>query len=360
MIPFIDLKAQYKPIEKNIRKRLDAVLEHGRYILGPEIEELENELSQYLGVKHSIACSSGTDALVMALMALDIKEDDEVIVPDFSFFGTAEVIELVKGKVVFADIDPDTYNLDPKSFESKITSKTKAVMPVSLYGLCADYDQINSIAAKHNIAVIEDGAQSFGASYKNKKSLNLTSIGCTSFFPSKPLGAYGDAGAVFTNDDKLADELRKIRMHGENGRYNHERVGLNARIDSFQAGILIEKLAIFDKELELRQEVAHRYQEALSGVVKLQKIPSDYVSAYAQFTVAVENRDSFIQKMTEKSVPTAIHYPKPMSQQTFYNNKYEAQPLSLEASTKVVSLPFYPYLKVEDQLKVIEAVKQSI
>jgi UDP-2-acetamido-2-deoxy-ribo-hexuluronate aminotransferase len=247
---FIDLKAQYRRIETDVNQRIQAVLNHGQYIMGPELTELESQLAEFVGVKHAIGVSDGTTALLIALMALDIGVGDEVITTPFTFIATGEMIALLGATPVFVDIDPQTYNIDVNKIESAITSKTKAIMPVSLYGLCADFDAINAIAEKYQLPVIEDGAQSFGASYKGKKSCGLTTIGCTSFFPSKPLGCYGDGGACFTNDDDLAKKMREIRVHGQDRRYHHPVIGLNGRLDTIQAAILLAKLSVFPQEVD--------------------------------------------------------------------------------------------------------------
>lgn len=361
MIPFIDLKSQYLKIKEKMDKRVLNVLDHGMYIMGPEIAELEAVLAKFTGAKHCISVSSGTDAQLMALMALDIGPGDEVIVPDFSFFATAEVVLLVGATPVFIDINEKTYNLDSEQLEKAITKKTKAIMPVSLYGQTADFDKINEIAKKYQITVIEDAAQSFGAKYKGKRSCNLTFVAATSFFPSKPLGCYGDGGACFTNDDKLAEKLKCIRNHGQTGRYIHTYLGLNGRMDSIQAAVLIEKMSLFEEELNLRQDVAKRYGELLSGVVVTPKIEKNNFSAYAQYTIEVENRDAFCKKMHELGVPTAIHYPGTLSEQPLIKNNYTVNcPKSKLASEKVVSLPFGPYLGFETQKIIADAVKKSL
>ena len=242
-IPFIDLKTQYQAVKPQIQARIDAVLEHGQYIMGPEVKELEDKLAAFTGAKHCITCASGTEALLMSLMALGIGPDDEIVTTPFTFVATAEVIVLLGAKPVFVDVEPDTGNIDASLIEAKITSKTKAIMPVSLYGQTADMDAINAIAAKRgNLPVIEDAAQSFGATYKGRQSCNLSTIGCTSFFPSKPLGCYGDGGAIFTNDDALAQAMREIRVHGQSQRYVHTRVGVGGRMDTLQCAIVLAKL----------------------------------------------------------------------------------------------------------------------
>lgn len=360
---FIDLKTQYSLIENDILNSIKNVLDHGQYIMGPEITELEKQLASFVGVKHAIVNSSGTDALLMALMALDIQPGDEVITSPFSFFATAEVISLCHAIPVFVDIDPLTYNLDPQKLEAAITSKTKAIMPVALYGQCADYDEINAIARKNNIPVIEDAAQSFGATYKGSYSCALTTIGCTSFFPSKPLGGYGDSGACFTNDDDIAQKLLEIRIHGQNARYCHSRVGINGRMDTIQAAVLIEKMKIFPNELIKRQQVAKRYDEMLSSIVKTPFIKNHNVSAYAQYTIEVNDRPNFQKEMQAQGIPTAVHYPVAMHEQkalTYLGYKTGDFPHSEKASHRVISLPMHPYLKEEEQIRVVAAVKSAL
>ncbi|RUR19693.1 DegT/DnrJ/EryC1/StrS family aminotransferase [Legionella sp. km535] len=360
---FIDLKKQYSLIENDVLKSIKNVLDHGQYIMGPEIAELEKQLASFIGVKHAIVNSSGTDALLMALMALDIQPGDEVITSPFSFFATAEVISLCHATPVFVDIDPLTYNLDPKKLEAAITKKTKAIMPVALYGQCADYDEINAIAAQYGIPVIEDAAQSFGATYKNKYSCALTTIGCTSFFPSKPLGGYGDSGACFTNDDTLAQRLIEIRIHGQNARYCHSRVGINGRMDTIQAAVLIEKMKIFPDEIILRQKVAQRYNELLEPLVRTPFIKSHNTSVYAQYTIEVDNRDEFQKSMQASGIPTAVHYPVAMHHQkalSYLNYRTGDFPFAELASNRVISLPMHPYLQIEEQIIVVTAVKKAL
>lgn len=364
MIPFIDLKMQQDRIRDKVEQRFRDVLDHGMYINGPEVKELENALVEFTGAKHAIAVSNGTDAILAALMAIgddfEKKEEREVIVPDFSFFATAEMPALLGWKIVFADVDRRTYNLDPKSFESLITEKTKAVIPVSLYGQCADFEVINEIAKANDIVVIEDAAQSFGASLKGKKSCNLSTIATTSFFPAKPLGAYGEGGAIFTSDDELAQKLIKIRCHGENGRYNHELLGLNARLNSVQSGVLVEKLKIFPDELEKRNLVASRYSERLSSYTQVPYIAPDNISAWAQYTIQVDNRDSFQSKMKDLGVPTSVHYPRVMSENPVFKDLASTADVARSVSSRVISLPMHPYLDTQTQDKIIEAVKKSL
>lgn len=363
MIPFIDLKSQYQRLEGRMQERFNRVMAHGQYIMGPEIQELEGVLASYVGTKHCIALSSGTDALLLALMALDVKPGDEVIVPDFSFFGTAEVVELLGAKCIFAEVDARTANLDPATLERLITPKTKAIMPVGLYGQCADMDEINAIARRHQLPVIEDAAQSFGAVYKGRKSLALSEIGCTSFFPSKPLGCYGDGGACFTNRDDLAQTMRELRVHGQAKRYYHTRLGVNARMDTLQAAFLVEKMSIFEEEVELRQEVADRYTTGLKGVVETPFVHGHNRSVWAQYTIQVDGRDTIIARLQELGVPTAVHYPLELSQQPVFPPERRAEarnPIATRLAKRVLSLPMHPYLSLADQTKVVEAVKKAL
>ncbi|WP_422445190.1 MULTISPECIES: DegT/DnrJ/EryC1/StrS family aminotransferase [unclassified Endozoicomonas] len=341
---FIDLKAQYRRIEEDVNRRIKAVLEHGKYILGPEVTELEEKLADYVGVKHCISVANGTDALQIALMALDIKPGDEVITPAFSYIATAETSALLGAKLVYVDVDPKTYNLDPTLIEAAITDRTKAIIPVSLYGQCADFDAINEIANRHNIPVIEDGAQSFGATYKGRRSCSLSTIGCTSFFPSKPLGCYGDGGAMFTNDDELAVIIRQIARHGQDRRYHHVRVGVNSRLDTIQAAVLLSKLEIFDQEISLRNEVAATYNEKLINTnMTTPYIEISNTSVFAQYTVLVEDREFIQSKLREQGIPTAVHYPYPLNIQPAVACSYARVEVSEMLSRKVISLPMDPY-----------------
>lgn len=360
---FVDLKKQYELIKGNVQERINRVLEHGIYINGPEIQELENLLAKYVNAKHCIGVASGTDALLVAMMALNIQPGDEVITTPFTFIATAEMIRVIGATPVFVDIDPKTYNIDPAKIERAITSKTKIIMPVNLYGQCADFDAINDIAAKNNIAVVEDAAQSFGATYKNRFSCNLGTIGCTSFFPAKPLGCYGDGGACFTNDDDLADKMRKIRNHGQSTRYNHVIVGLNSRLDSMQAAILLAKLEIFSQEVKLRQEVAKKYNQILQDFVDIPYIESHNKSIYAQYTVEVENRSEVQKLLQERGIPTAVHYPVPLHKQpVFQGFDWSDTDLSIseKAADRVMSLPFHPYLTDEEISKVTSALSETM
>ncbi len=363
MMQFIDLKKQYSIIENEILTSIKNVLNHGQYIMGPEIMQLEKQLADFIGVKHVVVNSSGTDALLMALMALEIQPGDEVITTPFSFFATTEVISLCQAKPVFVDIDPLTYNMDPNKLEAAITSKTKAIMPVGLYGQCSDHDEINAIAARYGIPVIEDAAQSFGATYKGNYSCNLSTIGCTSFFPSKPLGGYGDSGACFTNDDDLAQKLIEIRIHGQNARYCHNRIGINGRMDTIQAAVLIEKLKLFPDEIIMRHRVAKAYDQMLSQFVKTPFVHSYNTSVYAQYTIEVDNRDAFQKAMSESGIPTAVHYPVPLHQQAalaYLGYSVGDFPHSEHASSRVISLPMHPYLQEAEQIKIVAAVKNAL
>lgn len=354
---FIDLKTQQKQIHTSLTDGILKVLSHGQYIMGPEVKELEDKLAKFVGVKHCIANSSGTDALLLSLMALGIKPGDEIITTPFTFFATGEMISLIGAKPVFVDIDPETYNLDPKKIASAITPKTKAIMPVSLYGLCADMDAINQAAGI--IPVIEDAAQSFGATYKGKRSCGLSTFGATSFFPSKPLGGYGDSGATFTNDDDLAQAMRELRVHGQEKRYHHTRIGINGRIDTLQAAILLSKFSIFPQEVEARARIGARYRDLLGSKLKLQALPVGYSNVYGQFTIEVDHRDGFIKRMTELGVPTAVHYPVPLHLQPAYRElgfKEGAYPHAERAAKRVVSLPMHPYLDEKTQDKVVDCV----
>jgi UDP-2-acetamido-2-deoxy-ribo-hexuluronate aminotransferase len=362
-IPFIDLKTQYQALKPQIQERINAVLEHGQYIMGPEVKELEDKLSAYTGSKHCITVASGTEALLMSLMALDIKPGDEIITTPFTFVATAEVIVLLGAKPIFVDIEPDTCNMDASLIEAKITAKTKAIMPVSLYGQTADMDAINAIAAKHgNIPVIEDAAQSFGASYKGRKSCNLSTIGCTSFFPSKPLGCYGDGGAIFTNDDALAQAMREIRVHGQSQRYVHTRIGVGGRMDTIQCAIVLAKLERFDWEVEQRKQIGSRYNQLLddAGMPRVHQ-REDRTSVYAQYTVFTEDRELLQKKLSDQGIPTSVHYPVPLNEQPAYKHLCcpDCTPLASKIAKQVMSLPMGAELSVELQIMITNAVEQE-
>ena len=355
---FIDLAAQQARIKDKIDTGIQAVLNHGQYILGPEVAELEQQLAAFVGAKHCITVANGTDALQIAQMAFGIGPGDEVITPGFTYIATAETVALLGAKPVYVDVCPKTYNLDPALLEAAITPRTKAIIPVSLYGQCADFDAINAIAEKYGIPVIEDAAQSFGATYKGKKSCNLSTVACTSFFPSKPLGCYGDGGAIFTNDDELAVVLRQIARHGQDRRYHHIRVGVNSRLDTLQAAILLPKLEIFAEELVLRQQVAERYNALLNeaGILTTPFIEAHNTSAYAQYTIQVENREQVQAKLKEAGIPTAVHYPIPLNKQPAVADAAVSLPVGDMVAEKVMSLPMHPYMQEEAVGKVVEAL----
>ncbi|MDO5073597.1 MAG: DegT/DnrJ/EryC1/StrS family aminotransferase [Neisseria animaloris] len=357
---FIDLAAQQARIKDQIDANIQKVLAHGAYILGPEVAELEEKLAAYCGAQYCITCANGTDALQIALMALGVQAGDEVITPGFTYIATAETVALLGAKPVYVDIDETTYNIDPAQIEAAITDKTKAIIPVSLYGQCADYDAINAIAAKHKLPVIEDAAQSFGATYKGRKSGNLTTIACTSFFPSKPLGCYGDGGAVFTNDETLATVIRQIARHGQDRRYHHIRVGVNSRLDTLQAAILLPKLAIFEEEMQLRQQVAAMYAEALQDAgIAVPFIEAHNRSAYAQYTIRVKNRDAVQTALKEAGVPTAVHYPIPLNKQPAVAND-AVLPVGDLVAQEVISLPMHPYMTHKQVRQVADALKAAV
>ena len=358
-IPFIDLKAQYKVLQPQVQERINRVLEHGQYIMGPEVKELEDKLQTYTGAKHCITVASGTEALLISLMALGIQPGDEVITTPFTFVATAEVIVLLGAMPVFVDIEPDTCNIDASKIEAKITNKTKAIMPVSLYGQVADMDEINTIAEKHNLPVVEDAAQSFGAEYKGNKSCNLSTIGCTSFFPSKPLGCYGDGGAIFTNDDNLANACREIRVHGQSQRYVHTRVGVGGRMDTIQCAVVLAKLERFDWEVKQRQLIGQRYSELLAAAdIDLVTLRSGRTSVYAQYTVFVPDRDALQKRLSETGIPTAVHYPVPLNEQPAYKHLCcpDCTPIAQQMAKQVMSLPMSPDLSAEDQDKIVSAL----
>jgi UDP-2-acetamido-2-deoxy-ribo-hexuluronate aminotransferase len=370
---FIDLKSQYQRIREPVNARIQAVLDHGQYILGSETVELERRLAAFVGTRHCIAASSGTDTLLIAMMALGIGPGDEVITSPFTFIATGEMIALAGAKPVFVDIDARTYNIDPKLIEAAITPRTKAIMPVSLYGQCADFDAINAIALKHRIPVIEDGAQSLGALYKGKQSCALSAIGSTSFFPSKPLGCYGDGGALFTDDDGLAKIMAEIRTHGQDRRYHHPRLGINGRLDTLQAAVLLAKLDIFDDEIAARSRIGARYaaliDEAFSSLpnpaqrVSPPWLAPECTSVYAQYTVEVPNRQKVEEGMKARGVPTAVHYPVPLHLQPVFANLGQdvgAFPVSEAAAKRVISLPMHPYLSEEQQVRVVKALKEAV
>lgn len=358
---FIDLSQQYRRIQERVDDRVRQVLTHGQYIMGPEVSELEQRLAGFVGTSHCVGVASGTDALLLSLMALDITANDEVITSAFSFIATAEVIHLLGAKPVYVDIDPETYNLDPTQLEAVVTERTKAIIPVNLYGQCADYDKINEIASHHRLPIIEDAAQSFGATYKNRKSCSLTTLGCTSFFPSKPLGCYGDGGAIFTNDDELAHKLKMMRVHGQDRRYHHSVIGINGRLDTLQAAILLAKLETFEEEIILRNQVAQRYMRSLDPDKFVLPLVKHYnKSVFAQYTIQVGNRDEFRRRLEKKGIPTAVHYPYPLYKQPALFQEGTVLAKTEYAADHVVSLPLHPYLENPEQDTIIEAVNAAI
>ena len=342
---FIDLKSQYRVLRADINARIQAVLNHGQYILGPEVREFEQRLAHYVNAAHCVTVASGTDALLIALMAQGIGSGDEVITSPFTFVSSAEVIALVGAKPVFVDVEPDTANLDAALLEQAITARTRAIMPVSLYGQVCDMDEISALAARYdNIVVIEDAAQSFGATYHGRRSGALCAIGCTSFFPSKPLGCYGDGGAIFTDDAAIAQACTEIRVHGQSARYHHTRIGVAGRMDTLQCAILLGKLARFDWEVARRSELGRLYAEriAASGArVGLMAVRPGRTSVFAQYTVLVDDRDAVQERMKRAGVPTAVHYPKPLHQQPAYQTLCDPKPMPVSEllSRQVISLP---------------------
>lgn len=353
---FIDLKSQYQRLKTEIDTGIQRVLDHGQYILGPEVAELEEKLAHYTGSKHCITVANGTDALQIAQMALGIGPGDEVITPGFTYIATAETVALLGAKPVYVDIDSKTYNLNPALLEAAITPKTKAIIPVSLYGQCADFDVINAIAAKYGIPVIEDAAQSFGATYKGRKSCNLSTIACTSFFPTKPLGCYGDGGAIFTNDDELAKVMRQIARHGQDRRYHHIRVGINSRLDTLQAAILLPKLAVLDEEIDMKHQLANRYTELLNnaGVISTPFIEQHNQSAWAQYTIQISNREAVQEKLKAAGIPTAVHYPTPLNKQPAVADNSAQLPIGDRVAERVISLPMSSVLASSDLTRIAE------
>jgi UDP-2-acetamido-2-deoxy-ribo-hexuluronate aminotransferase len=359
---FIDLKTQQARIRPALDAAIARVLDHGQYIMGPEVKQFEEKLAAYTDVPHCITCASGTDALLMALMALDIGPGDEVITVPYTWISTAEVISLLRAKPVFVDVRPDTFNLNPEKLEAAITPNTKAIMPVGIYGQCADMSGINAIAEKHHVPVIEDAAQCFGATHHGQKACNLSVIGCTSFFPSKPLGGYGDGGAIFTPDDELADRMRQIRIHGQKVKHQHPLVGINGRLDTIQAAILIEKFALFEEECALRAEVGRRYDALLADVpgVRSPVVADGNTSVYAQYTILYKDRDALSQKLKAAGIPSVAYYTAPLHLQgAFADLGYKRGdfPVSEQIAAQCLSLPMSPYLTEEEQQMVAKAMK---
>lgn len=358
MVSFIDLSSQQTRIKKEIDGAIAKVLAHGKYINGPEVDELETALCSYTGARYCISCANGTDALQIALMALGVGLGDEVITPGFSYIATAETAALLGADLVYVDIDPANHNIDYSLIEAAITPKTKAIIPVSLYGQCAYFDAINTIAKKYDITVIEDAAQSFGATLHGAKSCNLSEIACTSFFPTKPLGCYGDGGAIFTSNPELAETLRQIARHGQSRRYHHVRVGINSRLDTIQAAVLLQKLKILDSEIASRQQVADAYASHLndSGKITSPNTNDGLQSAWAQYTIRVKDRESLVKKLAHHDIPTAIHYPLPLYKQPAVEDLSVVLPQCEIAAREVLSLPMHAYMSETDVEGVVAAL----
>ena len=358
---FIDLKTRHKLIGDKINARIQKVMNHGQFILGPEVLELEQKLAEYSGSKYCVTVSSGTDSLLIALMALGVGAGDEVITVPYTWISTAEVIALLGAKPVFVDIRSDTWNMDETQVEDAITVNTKAIMPVSIYGQCSDMETINSIAFNHGLPVIEDAAQSFGAIYKEKKSCNLSTIGSTSFFPSKPLGCYGDGGALFTNDDELAEKFRWIRVHGQERKHHHPILGLNGRFDTIQAAILLEILEVFPDEVAKRQEIGKSYTSRLSNLNVLESPTVDQynTSVFAQYTILSKTRESIQSKLKENYIPSVSYYSVPLHLQAVFENlghKRGNFPVAEQVANQCLSLPMSPYLSEQDQSRIIDVI----
>lgn len=361
MIPFVDLAAQQERLRTEIDSGIAKVLAHGKFILGPEVDELEDRLSAFCGARYCITVANGTDALQIALMALGVGPGDEVVCPGFSYIATAEVAAVLGAKPVYVDIDPLTYTLDPKKLEAAITRRTRAIIAVSLYGQPADFDTINALAEDREIPIVEDGAQSFGAAYKGRMSCNLSRIGCTSFFPSKPLGCYGDGGAIFTSDSGLANVIRQIARHGQDRRYHHVRVGVNSRLDTLQAAILLPKLNILSDEIAERQKVAAMYSAALTPLdVTTPTVVDGCQSAWAQYTIRVSNRDQIQARLKDRGVPTTVHYPLPLNLQPAVADSSVHLPVGDRAAEEVLSLPMHPYLELNQITAIADALAAAL
>lgn len=362
MIPYLDLTPTYKRIQKTVEPEILNILASGQYILGKPVETCEADLAQFVGSKHALAVSNGTIALMMALQAIDVQPGDEVIVPSFSFFATAEVVTTLGAVPVFVDIESQTYNIDISQIEKAITKKTKAIMPVSLYGQMPDFDAINFIAEKHGLYVIEDAAQGFGAKYKGRRSCSVSHIGCTSFFPAKPLGAAGDGGAVFTSDSDLAKKLDSIRVHGQTRRYYHEYIGVNGRLDPIQCVVIREKLKYYNDDIRERQKIGQQYNAAFKDLknVVVPYVADHCETVFAQYTLAVDQREVFIEKLQKMGVPTSVHYPMGMHEQPVYKHMNVKLPVTEDVARKVVSLPLYPGMPDKDVQTVIQAVQQAL
>jgi len=367
-IPFIDLHAQQSRIRPSVEERIKKVLDHGKYIMGPEVKELEQRLAEFVGVKHCVTCASGTDALLMPLMAYEIGPGDAVFTTPFTFISTAEVITLLGATPVFVDIDRQTYNIDAAKLRDAVKKVTaqerlnpKGIIPVDLFGQPADYEEIEHIAADFDLFVIEDAAQAFGAIYKNKHACSFGDVASTSFFPAKPFGCYGDGGAVFCDDDQMDERLRSIRVHGQGSdKYDNIRIGINGRFDTIQAAVLLAKLEIFEDEIQLRDQVAKRYSEKLAGSVVTPMVKADRTSVWAQYSLLTENRDKLLEALKSSGIPTAIYYPKPLHLQEAYRSLGYRRgdfPVSEKIADQIFSIPMHPYLSEEDQDYIVEAIK---
>jgi UDP-2-acetamido-2-deoxy-ribo-hexuluronate aminotransferase len=363
-INLIDVGRQYQKLKTDIDTHIQAVIDSGAFIMGEQIPLLEKQLAQYVGVKYAVGCASGTDALLLALMAYDIQPGDEIITTPFTFIATCEVVALLKAKPVFVDIDPVTYNIDPRQIPQAITKKTRGIIPVDLYGQCADYDEINAVAKDHKLFVIEDAAQSFGAEYKGRKACSLADVGCTSFFPAKPLGCYGDGGMVFTNDEKLGKLMESLRIHGKgNDKYDNVRVGLNARLDTLQAGILLAKFKHYPAEIIMRDKVADYYTQGLHALVTTPTILPHNHSVFAQYSIQTPKRNDLMNFLKAAGIPTAIHYPKPLHLQTVFAHLQYRQgdfPITEQIAEQIMSLPMHPYLTKEEQDFIIDQIRTFI
>ncbi|ADU65459.1 DegT/DnrJ/EryC1/StrS family aminotransferase [Desulfurispirillum indicum] len=361
-IEFINVKAQYQAYQQEIDAAMAAVTSSGQFIFGPVISQLEKDMATYTGARHCATCASGTDAILLALMAIGVGPGDEVITTPFTFVATVETVAFLGARPVFVDIDSVTYNIDPAAIEAKITPRTKAILPVSLYGQPADMDEINAIAEKHGLQVIEDAAQSFGASYKGKKSGHLSHIGVTSFFPSKPLGCFGDGGALFCDDDELQEKLLSLRNHGQGERYAYKYIGINSRLDALQAAVLSVKLRYLDQEMQRRETLRQRYDNGLSGLndIVVPRVKADRTTACAQYSIRCDNRQKLIDHLTSRKIPTAVHYPIPLHLQEAYAYLGYRQgdfPVSEATGQQIMSLPFSAFLQEDEQDVIIEAVK---
>jgi UDP-2-acetamido-2-deoxy-ribo-hexuluronate aminotransferase len=362
-VKFIDLQEQFRRYRNEIMDEIQKVLESAQFILGPAVGEFEQALARHTGAKHAIGCTSGTDALLLGLMAKGVGEGDEVIVPDFTFFATAEVIANIGAVPVFVDVEQDTYNIDLRLIERKISKRTKGIIPVSLYGQCPDLDEINALARSHGLWVMEDAAQSYGALYKGRRSGALTEVAATSFYPAKPLGGYGDGGAVFTSDDELARTIREMLNHGQSGTYNHVRLGINGRLDSLQAAVLKVKLRHFEEEMQQKRRIAGLYAQRLKGQVTVPVIREYNESVWAQFTVASPRREAVMAHLKTKGIPTAIHYPRPLHRQPAFSGMLLPDrdfPVSVKVSQEVFSLPMHPFLADTDVESVCDAISEAL